>query len=902
MRELLSVLCQLLGLSVLLLATSLTGAASVHRHRTTAKIAGPSASIDASSIFPSPRIPYSLASSDEPIPLSSLRHPVHGSASNTKVDPDVDCALKAFAIEVATKLRPATAWSNWTALAEDAFQMRVQCGATTPPQPSASDAFASRPAPSRAEQIAQSDCSVEVFVDADQGRDEAEGSETAPVPTLTQALEQVRAHRAILGQLVHACITLRGGRYYLGAVSHPKAHSRVGGLHLTPADSNISIRPYAGEAATLSGGVPLIGLQWKQFKSTPAGTVMVAAIPGAVQLDPSTFNELYIDGVTAVRAKYPNGDPFWHGLYSSPTGYQDSAASWLPRKEFPPATQIHIETPSRNGTVFQYYDLGVDGGAVVFDPPTNFWSVARPNAGANYGVPSGLVLPDALKGRINTWGDGQGGLIHAFHSGQWGSWIFDIASLNTTSGTIHFGAGGFQEARGNPRGGQWYVSNLLAELDAPNEWFFDSASRSLYFMANQTMPTAFVASQRACVVSMVGSQNTPVKGVSLTGLLVTETSHTFMDAYEAPASGDWSIHRGGAIYLEGTEDVVVSQSLFTQLASNAIVVSRYNLNVTIDANEFVWLGDSSILIVGESDLIDGISNTNQPHHITVSRNFFHEGGAYVKQSAPTFIALSRQVTMDANLAFNVPRSCVNVNDGFHGNKTISRNVFFNSVRETADHGPINTWDRQPYLTNAAGNGPSLWPHLSFIYLNVLWSNYNSFYPIDHDDGSCYWEDSYNFQTYGGKKNYLGHSKTDHHEFYVYPDTRNSQGPGVCIADQAPTPGQSGWNEVWVNNTCVMYAGSYGCDEKTMLCTVYNIWSCDTSKLFTPVLSGNQFWIPQGYNASFSCEVNGKQAALTFEQWQALGLDVGSKVTQAPDVQGVIAYGQEMIYGKGPLTV
>ena len=134
---------------------------------------------------------------------------------------------------------------------------------------------------------------------------------------------------------------------------------------------------------------------------------------------------------------------------------------------------------------------------------------------------------------------------------------------------------------------------------------------------------------------------------------------------------------------------------------------------------------------------------------------------------------------------------------------------FNTVRETIDHGPINTWDRQPYLTVARdGVTPSLDQHWSVIHHNVMYQNYNSYYPIDHDDGSCYYEDSYNVQIYGGKKNYLGHSKTDHHELYIYPDVRGSQGPGVCIADQAPQPGQSGWGEIWMDNTCILYAKWY----------------------------------------------------------------------------------------------
>lgn len=71
--------------------------------------------------------------------------------------------------------------------------------------------------------------------------------------------------------------------------------------------------------------------------------------------------------------------------------------------------------------------------------------------------------------------------IHAFHSGYWGNWMFQIDFRDVNARTISWSNGGFQEARGRPDGGavnkikeeQWYVENIFEELDAPNEWFYD---------------------------------------------------------------------------------------------------------------------------------------------------------------------------------------------------------------------------------------------------------------------------------------------------------------------------------------------------------------------------------------------------------------------------------------------
>ena len=71
--------------------------------------------------------------------------------------------------------------------------------------------------------------------------------------------------------------------------------------------------------------------------------------------------------------------------------------------------------------------------------------------------------------------------------------------------------------------------------------------------------------------------------------------------------------------------------------------------------------------------------------------------------------------------------------------------------ETDDHGPINTWDRVPYITDLYDGKPSLSVQENQIYRNFLINNYRSVWPIDHDDGSCFWNDTYNYMVYGGLK-------------------------------------------------------------------------------------------------------------------------------------------------------
>jgi hypothetical protein len=417
----------------------------------------------------------------------------------------------------------------------------------------------------------------------------------------------------------------------------------------------------------------------------------------------------------------------------------------------------------------------------------------------------------------------------------------------------------------------------------------DKNTRTLYFMPNDTMPNVFVASQIACIISVSGSDiENPVNNILIQGLILTETSNTYMRDFRVPSGGDWAIHQGGTIYLTNTKNVTITHHLFTQLGSTGVALFDYNDATAITSNEFVWLADSGIILVGSTNGIDGFSVASQPANTLIQSNLIHETGIYVKQSAPLLISVSRSVSVIGNLMFNMPRAGININDGYYGNHTISYNVIFNTVRETSDHGPINTWDRQPYLTDAVQSGvPSLWQHESYIHHNTLFNNYRSLWPIDHDDGSCFYEDSYNFLVYGGKKSYLGHSKTVHHQIYVYSDANSGTfGSNACVDDYVPTPGISEWNETWIENTCTLYNSS----------VPYNIGNCDTSQLIVPYLANNTIYIPSGTEVGFNCKVNGTGKRLTLQQWQSYGLDIGTVIETTPDVQTIIEWGRKMLQG------
>ena len=74
-------------------------------------------------------------------------------------------------------------------------------------------------------------------------------------------------------------------------------------------------------------------------------------------------------------------------------------------------------------------------------------------------------------------------------------------------------------------------------------------------------------------------------------------------------------------------------------------------------------------------------------------------------------------------------------------------LFFD--RESGDHGPFNSWDRQPFLTTIRTGEPSMTPQWREIHHNFFIDNYSPQENVDNDDGSSYYKTHHNFLVYGG---------------------------------------------------------------------------------------------------------------------------------------------------------
>lgn len=105
-------------------------------------------------------------------------------------------------------------------------------------------------------------------------------------------------------------------------------------------------------------------------------------------------------------------------------------------------------------------------------------------------------------------------------------------------------------------GNDYFVENILEELDAEGEFFLDGETLHLIPPAGTTLSGTSVVESAVepRVIQLRGATDTDfAHDIVVKGLTVAHSAPTFMNDYEMPSGGDWSIHRGGAVFLDGTE-------------------------------------------------------------------------------------------------------------------------------------------------------------------------------------------------------------------------------------------------------------------------------------------------------------------------------------------------------------
>jgi hypothetical protein len=377
------------------------------------------------------------------------------------------------------------------------------------------------------------------------------------------------------------------------------------------------------------------------------------------------------------------------------------------------------------------------------------------------GTSAGATSPDRLK----TWKNPSGGFLHAMHVSDWGDFHYRITGKDE-QGNLKM-EGGWQNNR--PYGlspDNRMIENIFEELDVPGEWYYDSNESVLYYypLPNEDITNSvFEIAQLKHLIELRGSEQEPVKNITIKNIEFTQTARTFMEKYEPLLRSDWTIYRGGAIVFEGTEDCALTGCYLHNLGGNAVFFSNYNRNSKISSSHITQVGASAVCFVGDAnavrsplfnyhhslpcDQIDrtqGPKTNNYPANCLVYDNLIHTIGLFEKQITGIELSMCKSITVSHNSIYDVPRAGINVSEGTWGGHIIEYNDVFETVKETGDHGSFNSWGRDRFwhpdrdeMNRIVAKEPSL--ILADAIATIIIRN-NRFrcdrgWDIDLDDGS-----------------------------------------------------------------------------------------------------------------------------------------------------------------------
>jgi len=422
----------------------------------------------------------------------------------------------------------------------------------------------------------QVDGSANLYV-ATSGSDRNPGSKERPVATLARAKDAVRELKKRIQRPIK--VWVGRGTYYLGE-----------SLVFESEDSGTTEQPityaaHPGELVTLSGAQKLT-CKWKPYKDG----IMMCSLPAMKQVKAS-ITQLFINGKRQIRARYPNYDaknPLPIG-----DGYTDMATIAAGKKPLPTFPQ---------------------------DWPATKWPLTE-------------FRYDPEKFTKKRWAKPHEAVVNTFNVNCEDSLHWQVKDVDWDAHLVKLGRGGFHQNDLLFKMATWaegplsrfFVENVFEELDAPGEWYLDRENGVLYCMPAEEVDinTALVeVSILKRLIEFRGSQEDPIRHLTLSGFRIAHTERTILDDYEALSGGDWTIHRGGAVFLEGTEDCNIERCFFDGVGGNAIFVNNYNRRIAIYGNKFTEGGDSAICLVGTKNRCIGSSQAF-PADNRISNNLIH---------------------------------------------------------------------------------------------------------------------------------------------------------------------------------------------------------------------------------------------------------------------------------------
>lgn len=162
-------------------------------------------------------------------------------------------------------------------------------------------------------------------------------------------------------------------------------------------------------------------------------------------------------------------------------------------------------------------------------------------------------------------------------------------------------------------------------------------------------------------------------------------------------------------------------------------------------------------------------------------------GRVEKQTAGVQISMAQGITVRHCSIYDLPRAGINISEGTWGGHVIEFCDVFDTVLETGDHGSFNSWGRDRYwgLKNAPADELPKLAMLDAVKSNVLRNNRwrcDHGWDVDLDDGSSNYRIYNNLFLHGGLKLREGFARRVHNNIIV----NNSLHPHVWYPNSGDT--------------------------------------------------------------------------------------------------------------------
>ncbi len=435
------------------------------------------------------------------------------------------------------------------------------------------------------------DLKAYVSVAAPSGGD---GSEEHPFNTIASARDYARANKT---QDRATEIIIREGTYNLGGV-----------LSFVDSDSNTCIRPYGSEKVILRGGKTLPISDFSQasdsrIKAGAAGKVLKVNLNDMGIAAP----KLYVTGHSTAELSAAG----YSGMGTDSTVY--ASGEMMRPARYPNEGYMTIKSVTQNGSAKNKLPM-----IFTADEDMSRWSAAS----------------DA---RV------------------FGYWYYDWSDQTTpvagiTDGTI---TTAYPSGYGVREGQRFYIYNLLEELDAPGEWFYDKADGNFYFYPPEGCTEVTLCTDVSGIISVDGADSVEIMGLDIQN-----------SGYDAVA-------------ISRSTFVTVRNCKVTNAASYGI--KAYGKNLRVLENTVSSVGRSGIGTGG------GDTKTLEACGNVIRDNKIYDTSKLVTRYTPSLRIEGVGVRAEGNKLYDAPHCAVIFGGNDH---VIAGNEIYNVVTDSADSGAI----------------------------------------------------------------------------------------------------------------------------------------------------------------------------------------------------------------------